>query len=161
MECQETGLCEEEDVSYSAWYNKTIGCATNGTVGVFCEHEDAGDNNYPSGTRYITCNAVLSESEARQAIEEGINLALSEDISTDKWIYLRYPGNNQAYSQFDKFVTKINQSWTFNYLSSGESASGMRSLDNWIYIWENSSLTYNQIVNQVENFINSTIIQQN
>lgn len=158
LECQETGECTEKDISYGTWYNKTITCNTNGTVGVFCEHEDAGDDNYPSGARYIVCNNVLNESQARLAIEEGINLVLNEDIFTDKWVYLRYSNNNQDYSQFDKFVTKDNQSWAFNYLSSGDTSSGMSSFDNWIYVWENTSLSYNQIVNQVSNLISENVI---
>ena len=108
------------------------------------------------------CNGipVTNESQARLAIEEGINSTSlnGTTIKTDQRIYVSYLNGNQSTDNFDKFVTKNNQTWAFDYITNGENYTNMTSLGNTINIWENSSLTYNQIINQVAIFINETII---
>jgi len=161
LECNVLGQCGEKDIFYNGtWYDKTITCNSNGTVGTNCIHEDiTGVVEVSSGIRYITCN-LINESEARQAIEEGINnTALNgEIIKTDQQIYIRYLDNTQSLGYFDKFTSKDNQTWVFNYVNSSETFTNITSLGNTVNVWENSSLTYSQIVEQVESFINETLI---
>ena len=161
LECDATGTyCQEKLQNYSGDYrNVTIECKQSGTVGTWCIHEEVGGwNELPSGNEDITCS-ILSESEARQAIEEGLNnsvLNLSTVI-TNQQVYIRYLNNDQSLDSFDKFISEGNQTWMFNYISINDSFTNMTSLGTTVNVWENSSLSYNQIVEQVENFINETI----
>ena len=59
---------------------------------------------------------------------------------------------------FDKATIKNNQTWAFNYVTSEESFINMPSLFNILNVWQNQSLTFSQIVSQVELFINTTKI---
>ena len=120
-----------------------------------------------SGTTYDPLLQVLyetpvgdNESFARQAIEEGIDNSVLTDpeINTDQQIYIRYVNNTHALGGFDKFTTENNQTWVFNYVTSGESYTNIGSLSNIVNVWENSSLAYETIVTQVETFIDSTYI---
>ena len=97
-----------------------------------------------------------NESYGRQAIEQGINNILNNTIYTDQQIYIRYLDNIQKTSKFDKVVTLNNQTWAFNYITINETLGNMSSLKNIVNIWENSTLTYNEIVTQVQNYINGT-----
>ncbi|MCD4759279.1 DNRLRE domain-containing protein [archaeon] len=101
-----------------------------------------------------------NETLAREAIEEGINNSIlsSPEIGTDQQIYIRYLDNEQVIGSFDKFTESGNQTWVFNYITDGESYTNITSLRNIVNIWENSSLSYEGIVNQVESFINTTFI---
>ncbi len=93
------------------------------------------------------------------AIEKGINNSLPNNpISSDQQIYVVDSSGQHALGRFDKTTTKNNQTWAFNYVVTGESFINMSSLLNIVNVWQNSSLSYAQIVSQVENFINSTKI---
>jgi hypothetical protein len=69
-----------------------------------------------------------------------------------------YPDGTHSLGTFDKSVSEENQTWGFNYITSGEEYTDMDSLFNLVNIWENESLEYNDTVDQVENFINNTLI---
>ena len=102
----------------------------------------------------------VSEQQGRQAIEEAINNTIpSADVYTDQQIYLRYLNSNQSKGEFDKVAILNYQTWAFNYITSGENYTNIQSMGNTVNVWENSSLSYNEIVSQVEEFINSTKIE--
>ena len=102
----------------------------------------------------------LSELEARTAIETGITNALGSGVSvyTDQQIYIRYFNGTQSLGTFDKFAIYGDQRWAFNYVTENESFTHMNSIGTTVNIWENQSLTTEQITNQVELQINTTLV---
>jgi len=62
----------------------------------------------------------------------------------------------QSKGKFDKVALWKNQTWAFNYVTTGESFTNIGNLGRTVMIWENSSLSSNQITHQVEVLINST-----
>ena len=104
--------------------------------------------------------AVANETEGRNAIEQGIyNATPLATIYTDLEVDIRYFNGTQDNGIFDKVSFNGTQRWGFNYVTSGESFTNMASSSyNVFNVWENSSLTYNQIMNQVQNFINATLL---
>ena len=58
--------------------------------------------------------------------------------------------------KFDKVAILGNQTWSFNYLTSGESYTNVNGLGIIVNIWENQTLSYSEIVAQVEGLINVT-----
>ena len=114
-------------------------------------------NNRPVlNITYITNPA--NETEGRLSIEEGIHRALSDTqaISSNKQIYAVYSSGSHSFHSFDKYTDKDNQSWSFNYVTTGETFTNMLSLLRIVSIWENQTLASSQIVTQVENFITNT-----
>ena len=102
----------------------------------------------------------VSGTDAGDAIEEGINNSLigpNNPISSNKQIYLLDENGNHYLGTFDRSTIFGNQTWAFDYLLPGESSIGMPSLFSILNVWENRSLSYSEIVNQVETFINNTI----
>jgi hypothetical protein len=101
---------------------------------------------------------IANESQGRAAIIEGIQNTLGTNVPiyTDQQIYIRYLDGSQLLSQFDEAVISGNQTWAFNYVTSGESYTNMSDLGNTVLVWENSSLTTTQITSQVYNLINTT-----
>lgn len=97
----------------------------------------------------------ISESSARTAIETGINNALStKTIYYDQRIYT-YTGIHN-FGKFDIFVVSGNKRWAFNYLTGNETYTNMQSIGTTLNVWENISLTTNQITEQVQALINFT-----
>nr|MBA4405245.1 hypothetical protein [Nanoarchaeum sp.] len=123
-------------------------------------------SEYPSYQPYLNITYTIpefitDENQAKQAIEQGINssiLSNSQDIKTNRKINLAYSNNTQKLGNFDKFVTKNNQIWVFNYVTANETYTNMTSVRKVVNIWESSSLSYEQIVSQVSGFINNTYI---
>ena len=106
---------------------------------------------------YITYGA--NETDVNSAIEQGINNSLPNNpIQTIQQIYLVNQTSGHFLGTFDKATIRNNQTWAFNYVSGGESFINMPSLFNILNVWENQSLTFSEIVSQVQNFINQTII---
>ncbi|MDP3734754.1 MAG: hypothetical protein Q8R37_05990 [Nanoarchaeota archaeon] len=100
-----------------------------------------------------------NESEARNAIEEGIaNSVLSlYPTYTDQKLYIRYINGTQMAGTFDKVVVNESQTWAFNYITSGENFTNIVSLYNSsLVIWENESLATTDIAFQIKNLINTT-----
>ena len=117
------------------------------------------DGYWSSEDRTVEIGIIpANESEGDAAIEEGINNILSGiSISSDQLIYLVNETGDHSTGYFDKVVREDNQAWAFNYVYGAESFTNMPSLFKVLNVWENSTLNYESIVSQVENFINSTI----
>ena len=99
----------------------------------------------------------VNSADANLAIEEGINNSLpGNPIESGQKVYL-VDENGQHYTgTFDKTTIFGNQSWVFNYVLPSESFIGMPSLFRVLNVWEEESLTYQEIVDEVGGFINST-----
>lgn len=105
-------------------------------------------------------NSNLStESDARNATQTGIkNKIPSASIYTDQQIYVRYLNGTQMLGTFDKVAVYGNQRWAFNVISGSDQFTNMLNLTPSLYVWEgNSSLSTEQIQNQVETLISSTL----
>lgn len=154
--------CKENNPDVDTWYDREIMCHQSGIHNVRgkMQYDKPFNKNLitTSSIKLVTCNA--NESIARQAIEEGITNSVlsSPETETDQQVYIRYLNNDQSLGSFDKFVSEGNQTWVFNYVTTNESYTNISSLGNIVNVWENESLTYSEIVNQVESFINSTFI---
>ncbi len=119
----------------------------------------ARDNSNSSRRPYMLITYDISNSSANEAIEEGImNVIPGIPISSNQQIYLVNQNGEHYLGRFDKSTDKDNQTWAFNYFSGSESMINMSSLFNILNIWQNSSVNYTEIVNQVRAFINNTII---
>jgi len=104
---------------------------------------------------------IANEANGNTAIVQGIRqsvLGTGADIYTDQQIAIRYSNGTQILVSFDKVALSGNQTWAFNYITDGESWSGMSNLSTTVYIWERESLTTVQIRAEVESAINSTKI---
>ncbi len=100
-----------------------------------------------------------NETDSDSAIEQGINNSLPlNPISSNQQIYVVGIDGQHHLGRFDKTTTKNNQTWAFNYVSSGDSFLNFSSLFNILNVWQNTSLTSPEITSQVELFINSTRI---
>jgi len=107
----------------------------------------------------IVASAVTNETLARQAILEGITNSIpTATIYTDQQIYTVTFTNQQSQGKFDKVAILSNQTWAFNYITSGENYAYVNPLLNIVNIWENETLPYSQIITQVENLIDNTKI---
>jgi hypothetical protein len=120
------------------------------------------DSVFPTGSENWTefsppVRIGENESSGRQAIEEGIKVSIPDTpVQTVQQIYILNENNQHFLGTFDKSTQKNNQSWAFNYLTEGEPFTNIPSLFTILNIWENYSLTYQEIKNQVETFINQT-----
>ena len=118
-------------------------------------------NKVGSSTLEIIYTAtVWNETRARQAIEEGIvnSEASGADIFTGQQIYTVNETGNQSTGSFDKVAIEGNQTWAFNYLTGSESFTFVDRImaGNTVNVWENESLIYEEIVEQVSSKINET-----
>jgi hypothetical protein len=156
------GLSDEEIIAH---YNATLTYHnfTNLTGGnyIFKAHSQNSLGNINSTEeRTVTIESleVANETQGRLAIEEGINNILTGIILTDEQIYIGYISDSSELGVFDKIISYGDQTWAFNYVTDGESSTNIGSLKNIVNTWEHSDLTYEEIVSQVEIFINSTKI---
>lgn len=153
--------CKENNPSLHTWYARDIGCYQSGVFNVRgkMQYDEPYSFNKitTSSVEAVTCYA--NESMAREAIEQGIqNSELTyPNIKTDQQIYIVYFDDTQKLGSFDKTVTYNNQTWAFNYNTTGETMTGMDNLTDIVYIWEAEDMTYNEIVLAVEVSINNTI----
>ncbi len=100
-----------------------------------------------------------NESDGRIAIEVGINNTINTSIITNQQIYTaNWSANTQTLTTFDKYTQRSNQSRAFNYVTSGESFTNLATWLNRLIIWENTTLTTDQITNQVQGIITNTTI---
>jgi len=110
-------------------------------------------NNYDLELYILTAN----ETEARAAIEAGINNALpASSVFTDQQIYVIYDDDSQSLVSFDKVAVHGNQYWAFNYVS-GDINDSTQSVGTTLYSWINWSLTTDQITSQVQSLIEATV----
>ncbi len=98
-----------------------------------------------------------NNSEGDLAIEQGINASLPNNfILNNRQVYLFNQLGEQYLGNFNRATVLNNQTWVFNYIITGESFTNMPSLFRILNVWENQSITYSEIVNQVSAFINAT-----
>ncbi len=115
------------------------------------------ENTNTSGIYVFTIQPVKNETEARQAIAEGITGAIpAAAITTDQQIYIVDQAGQHSLGRFDKTTVSGSQRWAFNYLTGSETFTNIASLLNIVNIWEAQLLTYNGIVQQVTEFIGQT-----
>ncbi|MBI4009696.1 MAG: hypothetical protein HY361_00680 [Candidatus Aenigmarchaeota archaeon] len=106
----------------------------------------------------IRLQLVANESQARQAIEQGLFNVLSNYSNfTDKQIYIRTQNNLQQTSTFDKAVTQSNKTWAVNYISPNENYSNMFNITPVFYVLELTSMNTTEITQRVEEFITNTL----
>jgi len=151
--CQE--LCDEENWK---WANITISTTGYGGKSI-CWQQWANDtNNNWNMTMQARCFDVsANETRGDDAIVEGINNAIpTATIYTYQQVYTVNSTNSQTTGRFDKVAILNNQTWAFNYVTLGEDFTNLIRLRNTVVVWENQSLSYNQIVHQVELLINET-----
>ena len=100
----------------------------------------------------------VNGTDGNTAIEQGINNSLPNNpIASGQQIYLVNELGQHYLGTFDRATIFGNQTWGFNYVDSGESFTNMPSLFRVLNIWENQTLSYQEIVTQAGNFINSTL----
>lgn len=100
------------------------------------------------------------QSNATEAILDGISDSSGSSATTytDQQVYIRYSNGTQKLATFDVIASLSNQRWLFNYyFNETDTLTGMPSIGTVVNVWENFSLTYNVIVEQVKDFIDSTI----
>ncbi len=107
----------------------------------------------------VVLSEGTSESEALLVIKQAVENVLVSNYEEydDQQIYTINLQNVQQKGRFDLVVTKNNQAWAFNYVTSGETYTNMNGLANTVNIWESQSLTFNEILIQVEDFITNTL----
>ncbi len=119
----------------------------------------ARDYSTPSQRPVLRITYEISNSSVQQAILEGINHSLpGNPASSEKQIYLVNEFGQHSLGRFDQVTTLDNQTWAFNYVGLSESFINMSSLFRVLNVWQNQSLAYEEIANQVEVFINATIV---
>ncbi len=116
----------------------------------------------PSRRPYLTIQYIIvaNETAGRNAIDLGINqsaLGPTNPRDTSQLIYVVGQTGNQYRATFDKFTDRGNQTWIFNYITSGEAFTYVPPLFHVLNIWENTTLEETDITNQVMGFINNTI----
>ncbi|MFH1840080.1 MAG: LamG domain-containing protein [Nanoarchaeota archaeon] len=154
---------EEINASYNnglyRLYHDFVNLIINETYDYSAYAIDSAGNLNVTAIRNVTiaANSVTNETEARQAILEGINNSIpTATIYIDQQIYTVTLSNQQTMGSFDKVAILGNQTWAFNYLTSGESYTNVNGLGTTVNIWENETLSYSQIVTQVESLIDGT-----
>ena len=102
---------------------------------------------------------VTDEAEARSAVDEGITNTIPDaTIFTDRQLYTVNQAGVQEAGRFDKVALLSSQRWFFNYKTGSETLTGMSGIPTVVNVWENQSLTYSQIVQQVESLISQTVV---
>ena len=111
-----------------------------------------------SGALNITILVVNIESSSRDAIEAGIQAALTSGytIYTDQKIYARNSANQQAVGVFDKVVKWMNKIWAFNYIAGSDSYSNMFNITPVLYTLEMQNISFAAINSTVYQLITST-----
>ncbi|HLD73180.1 MAG TPA: CARDB domain-containing protein [Candidatus Nanoarchaeia archaeon] len=106
-----------------------------------------------------TFKISANESEARTAIEQGAadSILIAYQTYTSQQLYVRYLNNTQKSGRFDKVIISGNQTWVFNFLTGSDAYTNIVGLhNNVLVIWENQTLTPDEISKQVETLINQT-----
>jgi parallel beta-helix repeat protein len=140
-------------VGNTTYNNHTINASYSGYANSLISYNISSSGTYP-----IVLGIPANESSGRNAIEEGINNIIpGSTVYTDLKIDIRYFNGTQTTGTFDKVAFYNNQRWAFNYVTSGESYTNMfNSSYKVLNVWENSNMSYNSIVNSVQNYINGT-----
>jgi hypothetical protein len=102
-----------------------------------------------------------NESEGDEAIVQGIQNALGSNVAIypDQQVYIRYQNESLSRSgQFDWIAVSGNQTWMFNYITQNETYTNMQNMYPSVYVWEDSDLTVEEIINNISALINATKI---
>ncbi|MEK6917838.1 MAG: hypothetical protein AABW51_02720 [Nanoarchaeota archaeon] len=136
------------------------GSSNQGTYKWSCKACDVYGNCGFANSNYTLTIAqpVTNETEARNAVIQGISNAIpNATIYTDLPLDARYFNGTQKTGSFDKVAFYNNQIWAFNYITNGENYTNMSSSSfKVLNVWESTSLSSNDIVSQVQNYISST-----
>jgi hypothetical protein len=92
-------------------------------------------------------------------LEQGImNSEIGSDVTIydDQQVYIRYNSSYQDLGRFDKVAISGDQTWCFNYVVGIETFTEMNNLTDVVYVWEETNITVDDIVDQVAGFINET-----
>ncbi len=117
----------------------------------------AKDNPTPEYRPKLVITYGANQTDANAAIEEGIGNSLpGNQIKSNQQIYLVNEEGNHFLGSFDRATILNNQTWSFHYADNVGALIGMPSLFRVLNIWENHTLSYEEIVSQVESFINVT-----
>jgi hypothetical protein len=153
-DCNGAGACKTQSQECSEQ-------GQDGSTGVTCDCIDAQQGC--SSTNAGSCNNGLcagdaNESEARTAIENGINNSelTSPTIETDVVVYVIYQNGTHELGTYDKFTSEENQRWAFNYITGTDTYQSLSPIQTILNFWENQSLTISEIESSVSSFINST-----
>ncbi len=99
------------------------------------------------------------ENQSEHAIEKGIrNVTPNASIHGREQVYIVDENADHFLGRFDKTSELGNQTWAFNYVTTPiETGTNMPSMKQVINVWENQTLTLQQIFNQVTAFISNTL----
>lgn len=140
--------------NYSWWLG--IGLKTNLSQNITIS---ARDHPNPAQRPFLLVNYDITTSSANDAIEEGIyNVIPGEPILDNRQIYVVGLNGQQSLGRFEKTTFRNNQTWAFNYYTYGENPINVSLLFNIVNIWQNTFLNYTEIVEEVQTFVNSTLI---
>lgn len=102
-------------------------------------------------------SSIANESDGRNSIELGINDTIpTSSRYPDQWIYIINSSGHQSFGKFDRVAVLGNQTWAFNYVTTGETATNMTNVSRTANIWESSGQSSSVIRTQVSNFITNT-----
>jgi len=112
-----------------------------------------------SGALKISIPTLDLETNGRNAIETGIQHALSGEIYTvytGQKVYARNSANSQFVSTFDKVVKKLNKIWAVNILTGNDTSVNVFNITPVLYALEMQNASISSINQTVYNLITST-----
>ncbi|MFH1133637.1 MAG: hypothetical protein V1735_04040 [Nanoarchaeota archaeon] len=105
----------------------------------------------------LECNEIIAnESSARLAIDEAFSLSNISEIYSDQQISIKLSNGSQQYRKWDRVGKWGNQTWAINYISQFDSSSNLLNISPIFFEAEMTLMTYDDIVQQVTEIINST-----
>ncbi|GEM_PF-3142303 len=141
----------ENSLSDDLW---SIGLSTTHTSSVSV---GAKDNSIPENRPKITIVYGANQTNSDSAIEKGINNSLpGNPVKSAQQVYLVNENGNHYLGTFNKATILYNQTWVFYYTNNPATLLNIPSLFSVLNVWENQTLSYEEIVSQVESFINNT-----
>lgn len=168
----------DEDLNYTGMgVGRNGTCSGEGTTSHICTLDPSNELFIPSDYVYIGCkdssgneNSSSSsgsleidltglEETTDNSILMGINASSiwpGATVLQGEMIYTRDKNDNQAVGTVDYLAISGDQQWALNYITEGESATGLFNLSPVLYVWEATNLTTAQIIQQVSGLINST-----
>jgi hypothetical protein len=120
---------------------------------------EVGSKDNPTAAKRPVLTLVygVNTTDSDAAIDEGILNSLGSGTSyKHQQVYFVDAQSHHYLGRFDRVKLYGNKTWALNYILPGESFTNIPSWSTLFNVWENQSLTYQQIVGQVSAFINST-----
>ena len=94
---------------------------------------------------------------ATAAMLAGVNDALTSPTTyTSQQVYIRYADGTQNLTTMDVVASEGNQRWFLNYILDTDLFTNLIQIVPSLYVWENTTLTYDVIRSQVSNYITAT-----